>query len=250
MSLFSATECFLVTGASSGIGRAIALRLHEEGATVIANGRDTQRLEEICNILQFSNRIHVVQRDLLDSMDGLTGWLKDICKHYGPLSGLVCAAGITWNSPMRFYPLDKAHLIFDICCHVPLLLGSAFCQKHNNIGNGASIVYIAAAASVQPNPGQGIYGAAKAALVAGARCQAMEFAKIGLRVNCISPGLVETPMFDNTVKLLGQTFVDHEKALYPLGFGKPSDVADLATFLLSQRARWLTGQNIVLSGGR
>ncbi len=250
MNVFSASQRFLVTGASSGIGRAIALKLHEEGATVIAHGRNSQRLEDLHASMTSSERMLITQRDLLDDMEGLPEWLGELCRSHGPLSGLICAAGITWNSPMHFYPLEKAHQLFDICCHAPLMLGGAFCRKRNNTGSGAAIVYIAAAAALQPNPGQGIYGAAKAALVAGARCQSMELARQGLRVNCISPGLVKTPMFEETANLLGPAFVEREGSLYPLGFGKPSDVANLACFLLSDKARWLTGQNIVLNGGR
>ena len=88
------------------------------------------------------------------------------------------------------------------------------------------------------------------ALVSGAVCLAKEAAPRGVRVNCISPGLVQGPMMDATVEQLGQSFLEKEQPLYPLGFGKPQDVASMAAFMLSQEASWLTGQNIMLAGGR
>lgn len=250
MSLFSADDRFLVTGASSGIGRAIALALNNEGATVLANGRDETRLAESRSLAAAPERFHPVPRDLASDMDGLKGWLRGLRAEYGSLRGLACAAGITWNAPVALYALPRVQQLFDLCCHVPLILSGAFCDKRVNAGPGSAVVHIAAAAAVDPNPGQGAYAAAKAALVAGARCLAKEVAPRGIRVNCISPGLVEGSMMEATCRQLGEDFLARELPRYPLGIGTPADVANLAAFLLSGRASWLTGQNILLTGGR
>ena len=250
MTTFSVAQRILVTGASSGIGRAIALLLNERGATVLANGRDMERLEQVRNASSDPSRMLLAPRDMTADMDSLPAWLKGLSRQFGPLHGLVCSAGATWNAPMALYDLAKARQLFDLCCHAPLLLGGAFCDRRANTGAGAAIVFIAAAAAVAPNPGQGAYGAAKAALVTGAVCLAKEAASRGVRVNCISPGLVQGPMMDATVEQLGQSFLEKEQPLYPLGFGKPQDVASMAAFMLSQEASWLTGQNIMLAGGR
>ncbi len=250
MTTFSAAQRILVTGASSGIGRAIALLLNERGATVLANGRDMERLEQVRTACADPSRMLVAPRDMTADMESLPAWLKGLSRQFGPLHGLVCSAGATWNAPMALYDLAKVRQLFDLCCHAPLLLGGAFCDRRANTGAGAAIVFIAAAAAVAPNPGQGAYGAAKAALVSGAVCLAKEAAPRGVRVNCISPGLVQGPMMDATVEQLGQSFLEKEQPLYPLGFGKPQDVASMAAFMLSQEASWLTGQNIMLAGGR
>ena len=250
MTTFSAAQRILVTGASSGIGRAIALLLNERGATVLANGRDMERLEQVRTACADPSRMLLAPRDMTADMESLPAWLKGLSRQFGPLHGLVCSAGATWNAPMALYDLAKVRQLFDLCCHAPLLLGGAFCDRRANTGAGAAIVFIAAAAAVAPNPGQGAYGAAKAALVSGAVCLAKEAAPRGVRVNCISPGLVEGPMMDATVEQLGQSFLEREQPLYPLGFGKPQDVASMAAFMLSQEASWLTGQNIMLAGGR
>lgn len=250
MSLFSAEDRFLVTGASSGIGRAIALGLNAQGATVLANGRDERRLDESRGMAASPERFHLVPRDLVADMGALKGWLRGLRAEYGPLRGLACAAGVTWNAPVSLYALERVQQLFDICCHVPLILSGAFCDRRVNAGPGSAVVHIAAAAAVDPNPGQGAYAAAKAALVAGAKCLSKEVAPRKIRVNCISPGLVEGPMMEATCRQLGEDFLARELPLYPLGIGKPGDVADLAAFLLSGRASWLTGQNILLTGGR
>lgn len=249
MSLFSADDLFLVTGASSGIGRAIALTLNARGATVLANGRDEGRLAESRGMASAPDRFFTVPRDLVSDMEGLKGWVRELRAHYGPLRGLTCAAGITWNAPLAVYALQRVRQLFDLCCHVPLILSGAFCDRRVNAGPGSAIVHIAAAAAVDPNPGQGAYAAAKGALVAGAKCLSKEVAPRKIRVNCISPGLVEGPMMEATCRELGEDFLARELPLYPLGIGKPGDVADLAAFLLSERASWLTGQNILLTGG-
>ena len=250
MTTFSAAQRILVTGASSGIGRAIALLLNERGATVLANGRDMERLEQVRTACADPSRMLLAPRDMTADMESLPAWLKGLSRQFGPLHGLVCSAGATWNAPMALYDLAKVRQLFDLCCHAPLLLGGAFCDRRANTGAGAAIVFFAAAAAVAPNPGQGAYGAAKAALVSGAVCLAIEAAPRGVRVNCISPGLVQGPMMDATVEQLGQSFLEKEQPLYPLGFGKPQDVASMAAFMLSQEASWLTGQNIMLAGGR
>ena len=250
MIAYQAEQCILVTGASSGIGRATALLLNALGAMVIASGRDTQRLEETRAAASYPESLHLVPRDLTVDMGSLPAWVASLRAQYGRLHGLAFCAGQTWNAPLSVYDAAQAEAAFALCCHAPLLLGRAFCDKRNNTGLGAGLVFIAAAAATTPNPGQGMYGAAKAALVNGVLCLSKEIARRGLRANCISTGLVKTPLMEATVKQLGEAFLEREQSLYPLGLGKPEDVAHLVAFLLSDKARWLTGQNITLSGGR
>lgn len=249
MTLFSVKDTFLVTGASSGIGRAIALELCAQGARVIANGRDEEKLSGTREAAAFPENIIPAARDLSRDMAGLPNWLLKLAREFGPLRGLALAAGRTHNAPLSYYDMERANQIFDICCHAPLKLAGSFARKQV-YAPPASIVFIAAAAALDPNPGQGIYAAAKGGLIAGANCLAKEFAPKKIRVNCISPGLVEGPMLDGTVRLLGRQFLEREEKMYPLGLGRPENVGALAVFLLSEKSAWLTGQNIVQTGGR
>lgn len=250
MSGFDPDTRILITGASSGIGRSVALLLNRMGATVIACGRDAGRLEETRRQAATPGSFIPQIIDLAADLPALPPWLRGIAKEHGKLHGLVNCAGITWNAPLALYDMKMATAIFNICCHAPLILGGTFCDKRVAVGRGAAIVNIAAAAAVAPNPGQGIYAAAKGGLVSGSLCLSKEAAQRGIRVNCISPGLVRGPMMDATVRQLGESFLDRELPLYPLGLIETADVAELAAFLLLPGAARLTGQNIILSGGR
>lgn len=247
---FDASSVILVTGASSGIGAAIAMRLNGLGATVIANGTSLSRLEAVRGKAKHPDRFHLAPRDLLADVPGLALWVKELCQRYGRLSGLVCAAGKTETVPLTGYDHARARALFDLLLHVPLELAKAVVDRRHCVAGRLKIVFIAAAASVSPNKGQLVYGAAKAALVCAARCLGKELAHRGICVNCISPGLVRTPMMEETVSLLGEDFLREEASRYPLGLGRPEDVAGLAAFLLSPASRWMTGQNLLIDGGR
>jgi NAD(P)-dependent dehydrogenase (short-subunit alcohol dehydrogenase family) len=249
LAAFTAGDRILITGASSGIGAAIALRCNGLGATVIACGRDTKRLQAVRNGSAAPERFHPERRELSDAADALPAWVGELREKYGKFGGLVCAAGKTLTAPFMLYDPLEARELFDLLCHVPLTLARAVLDRRNS-RSGCAVVFIAAAAASAPNRGQSVYGAAKAALACAARCMAKELAPRGARVNCISPGLVRTPMLDETVALLGEDFLREEEPLYPLGLGRPEDVADLAAFLLSSAGRWITGQNWMLDGGR
>lgn len=250
MITFSAQDIILVTGASSGIGRATALLLNRLGATVLASGRNRERLETLQQECVNPENMYLETMDLCADLDALPAWVATLKARYGKLRGLAFCAGQTWNLPMSQLSADMGRLAFDVCCLAPLMTARGFCDRRNCIGAGASIVFVAAAAACEPNPGQGAYGAAKAALVCAARCLSKEVASRKIRVNCISPGLVATPMMEATVRELGDDFLRREEAVYPLGFGQPENVADTAAFLLSDAAGWMTGQNLLLSGGR
>lgn len=243
-------DLFLITGASSGLGAAIALRLNALGASVIANGRSTAKLEAIRQQAAFPDCVHLEPHDLLADIDALPRWIGDLRERYGKFRGFAFSAGKTQTAPFMQYDRASALELFDLLCHVPLLLAKAVLDRRNCRSDGFSALFIAAAASIAPNKGQSVYSAAKAALVGAARCMSKELAPRGIRVNCISPGLVRTPMLEETTALLGDEFLQTEGALYPLGIGMPEDIGNMAAFLLSPAGRWVTGQNILIDGGR
>jgi NAD(P)-dependent dehydrogenase (short-subunit alcohol dehydrogenase family) len=249
LAAFTDGEHILVTGASSGIGAAIALRCNALGATVIAGGRSREKLEAIKARAAHPDRFHPEPHDLAVALDMLPQWVQALRERYGKFSGLAFAAGKTLTAPFMHYDPEQARELFDLLCHAPLTVAGAVADRRNSLP-GCGIVFIAAAASIAPNKGQTIYGAAKAALVCAARCMSRELAPRGIRVNCVSPGLVRTPMLEETISLLGEDFLREEEALYPLGLGLPEDVAGLTAFLLSSAGRWVTGQNWLIDGGR
>ncbi len=247
---FSAEQRILVTGVSSGIGKAVALRLNALGATVIANGRSGEKLEAARSEAANPCAFFPEALDLLADMDGLPQWVRLLRERHGKLSGLVPCAGVNIVSPLREFDRTVAASFFDIHYHVPMLLAKGFADRRNNIGKGAAIVFMGSGATVAREAGLGIYGAAKSAITTAAGVLSRELAPLGIRVNTLAPALVNTPMCEDFLSFLPKERKKEEIAAYPLGLGEPEDVAEMAALLLSQSGKWITGQTIVLDGGR
>lgn len=235
----------LVTGASSGIGRQTAISCAQMGATVIGTGRDMTRLSETLQRLrEFGDEHRVLNAELTESSDreALVAFLAGV-----PLHGVVHAAGISRLSPVRMF--TEAHLreLQAINVEAPMLLTQAL-LKRKMIQDDGSLVFISSIAAHIGVPGVGVYSGTKAALVAMVRCLAMEVAKRRIRANCLSPSLVETPLFDLAVKA-SPASMEQQRSNHPLGFGNTEDVANATVFLLSGASRWITGTTIVMDGG-
>lgn len=247
---FSPEQRILVTGASSGIGAAIARRLNALGATVIASGRDQDRLEAMRLSCHAPERIFIESRDLTREMATLPHWVRELALQYGKLHGLVCSAGRAFPMPLQLLDFEQSNALFELNYFAPMLLTQGFCDRRNNSGKGASILFMASVAATLPQRAQALYAGSKAALVESAKCISLEQAPRGIRINCISPAEVVTPLFYGFNEALGET--EPEKSIakrYPLGLGQPEDVSALAAFLLSTSARWITGQNYSMDGG-
>jgi NAD(P)-dependent dehydrogenase (short-subunit alcohol dehydrogenase family) len=231
----------LITGASSGIGRQIAISCSQMGATVIGTGRDASKLDETLGLLSGSDHL-MVPADLTQASDR-DSVLTSIAD---PLEGLVHWAGISRLSPVRM--MNEAHLleIMAINVNAPMLLTQALLKKQK-IQDGGSILFISSIAAHIGVAGVAGYSGSKAALIAMMRCLAMEVVKRRIRVNCLSPALVQSPLLTATAKLVGS--METEENNYPLGFGKPEDVANSSIFFLSEASRWITGTTLVMDGG-
>lgn len=239
----------IVTGAGSGIGRAIAARLYEEGAWVVLAGRRRDKLEETANLL--GKRTRVVRTDVTDPAQVQA--LADAAAEFGEgrIDILVNNAGV-----MRFAPLaqaDEAHWqeMMDVNCWGPRRLMAAVLPAMRN--GGGSIVNIASIAGEHAFPGAAAYGAAKRALRHISQVLAMEEAGHGIRVNVICPGVVEdTELLHGAVPPDRQAqFLSTFANVHPLGRnGQPDDVADAVLFFASDQSRWITGAVLPLDGGR
>ena len=230
----------LVTGSSSGIGRQIAIQCSKMGAQVVVTGRDEIRLAAALSELEGSGHTSV-QADLT-SDDGIAKLVAEA----GVLNGVVHSAGISRLAPIKMVSLKHLREVEAINFEAPVLLTQKLLSK-SAIAAGGSIVFISSIAAHIGVPGVGAYSASKAALIAMMRCLSMEVVKRKIRANCLSPALVESPLLDATEKLVGS--LENERGNYPLGFGKPEDVANAAIFLLSGASRWITGTTIVMDGG-
>jgi len=230
----------LVTGASSGIGRQIAISSANMGATVIVTGRDVQRLEETRAQLIGVDH-HVIAADLLQADD-----ISRLAAEVGEIHGLVHSAGIAKLVP--FHMISPKHFdeVIGVNLRAPLLLTRALLAK-KAVQPGGSIVFVGAVASEVGPVATAVYSASKAALLGAARSLALEVAKHKIRANVVAPGYVRTPLIDD----LGRTgaSIDELLDITPLGLGEPEDVANAVVFLLSEASRWMTRALLIADGG-
>lgn len=235
----------LVTGASSGIGRESAALLAELGAAVVLVGRDQARLELTATALRGSG--HAIEPfDLLDT-DAIPTRLKEVAQRGGTLSGLVHCAGLHQMQPLRIARSADFMSLMSVNVLAASMLAKGYRQK--GVATGGSIVLLSSVMSVVGQPGVSAYAASKGALVALARSLALELVGEGIRVNCVSPGFVETEMGERLRRQMTPEQFAALQAMHPLGLGRPRDVANAVAFLLADTARWITGSNLIVDGG-
>lgn len=234
-------KTILVTGASSGIGRGIAIACSKMGATVIINGRNEQRLAETMTEMQGEENLSLAA-DLSDS-NSLTGMVSRLPK----LDGIVHCAGI--GQRVLCKQLQEADLdtMMDVNFKAPVMLQTEI-LKQKKINKSASIVFIASIASDSPSIGNAVYSASKGAIISYANCLALELAPRQIRVNCILPAMIWTDLILKGGITEEELKEDEKK--YPLKrYGKPEDIANLSIYLLSNAAAWMTGSSIKITGG-
>jgi len=230
----------LVTGASSGLGRAIAIACAARGATLILAGRDTARLAETQAALAGEGHVEI-DGDLVDDAAR-----ERLVAGAGLLDGIVHCAGISRLSPMRMVNAKHLQEVWSINYESPVLLTQRLLAK-GQVAAGGSILFMSSIAAFIGVAGVGVYSGTKAALIGTMRCLAMEVVKRGIRVNCLAPTLVETPLFLEAAKMASS--MEDQRARHPLGFGQPEDVANAAVFYLAPASRWITGTTLIMDGG-
>ena len=239
-------KTILVTGASSGIGRAIAISCAKIGYTLVLNGRNVARLEETRHLcsevsIQDSAAHLVIPADLTDEVQR-----RALADQVPMLNGVVHCAGIGSRVLCKMLEQDDVQYVMEANFNAPVLLQAALLQE-KKIATGSTIVFIASAAATMPSVGNAIYSASKGALISYAKCLALELAPRKIRVNCISPAMVWTDL-----ALVGATEEQLREAeqAYPMKrYAQPEDIAPMAVFLLSDEASWITGSNYKLTGG-
>jgi len=232
----------LVTGASSGIGRAICVCIASMGGIVIATGRDEKRLDETLAALAGDGH-RAVPADLT-----IEEQRASLARSLGPVHGIVHSAGFMKQVPFRFLSEKHLHETSLANYEAPMLLTQAILQA-KAISDGGSIVFISSTAASLGSKALAAYSASKAAVTAAMRVLALELAPRRIRANCIAPAMVETPMAVRTEDAVSAETMNEHRKLYPLGFGLPDDVANAAVFLLSDASRHVTGTTLTVDGG-
>ena len=243
---FTPEQRFIVTGASSGIGEGVALLLNELGATVIAIARNQERLEAMQAKAKYSENVFLERKDLAEDIAGLPTYVKILKEKYGKFQGMALCAGIGRTAPLNAFDLNEAKQIFDIDYFAPLMMTKGFIDRRINNGRGSAIVAISSIAGISCEKGLTTYGGAKAALSASLKSASREAGMQGIRINCISPSFIDTPMTQSTPN---EELLEKASKEYLFGFGTVSDAANMVIFLLSDKSKWITGQNYILDCG-
>lgn len=246
-----ANKIVLVTGATSGIGKATALRFAQAGASIAAVGRNEATLDELHQELEAqSAQSLTIHADLSLVEESAVAVAKTV-EHFGGIDVLVNAAGHISSGTIETTSLQAWDAMLNINLHAPFTLMQqalpTIVERRGNIVNVSSVT------GLRAFPGVLAYCVSKAGLDQLTRCAALELAAKGVRVNAVNPGVVVTEIHKRGGMTEEQyaAFLEHSKTTHPLGrVGEAQEIAELIFFLASDRASWITGATYSIDGGR
>lgn len=237
----------LITGASSGIGRACAVSLSKLGANIIMIARNTERLREAYH--QLTKGKHQYHPFDISQINMVQDIVREIVEQSGKITGFVHSAGMELTLPFRNTNYDDYKKIFDVNVFAGLELARQISRKKNYDESGSSFVFISSIRSILGKQGNVAYCGSKGALNSACRALALELAKKKIRVNTILPGIVKTKMTEELFNQLSQQAKEKMIQMYPLGLGETKDVVNACIYLLSNASRWVTGSQLIVDGG-
>jgi NAD(P)-dependent dehydrogenase (short-subunit alcohol dehydrogenase family) len=240
----------LVTGGSSGIGRATARALGAEGARVVVAGRRGHRLAEVVEeIAAAGSEAIAVTGDVRDER-ACASWVAEAVARFGALDGLVNAAGVIGNGGIQNTAPEEWDRVMDSNLRSLYLMTRAATPELAK--RKGAVVSLSSVAGTRPYPGLLAYCVSKAAVDMFTRCVALDLAPEGVRVNAVNPGVVVTELHTTANAVADYpAFLERGKTTHPIGrVGQPEEIAALILFLLSDEAGWITGVTYAIDGGR
>ena len=234
-------KTILITGASSGIGREIAVSASKQGAKTVINGRNIERLNDTKEMA--GGDVTILQGDLTDGAE-----ITSLVKQLPELDGVVFCAGLVEYTPLKFVNAEKIRTIFSLNFDSQVLLTQQII-KNKKIRKGGSLVYISSISSKMGVPATAVYASSKAAINSFMKIVASEVGGQKIRANSVCPGMVRTPMLTNATNAVTEESLIEAEKDYLLGLGEPADVAGPVLFLLSDASKWVTGTEMIVDGG-
>lgn len=235
-------KTILVTGASSGIGKAIAIECSKMGARLIITGRNKQRLDD--TFMQLPGKEHIAIVADITQENKIKELIDSLCK----IDGIVLAAGIVEMLPTLFANQDKFKEIYQTNLFAPIELLRLIVKKKKSSSTFSAVAISSVAGNEDISVANGIYGSGKAAFSSFLKYFALENAKRGIRVNTISPGMILTPM--HTKGVVDEKDLECAIQQVPLKrWGRPEEIAYAAIYLLSDASSYITGADIKIDGG-
>ena len=234
-------KTILITGASSGIGRATAIECSKLGANLILTARNEERLKSTLDTLEgIGHKMIVADLTLPADLECLVNSLPK-------LDGLVNDAGIVMSKPIPFVKKEDVEKVLEINTFAPIMLTKSILKK-KLMSNQSSIVMVSSLAAITFAPGNSVYGISKSAIKTFAEYCAVETACKGIRVNSVLPGMVNTEMTRNLS--FSSEELEADKNHYPIKrYGNPEEIAWAIIYLLSDATKWVTGTQIIIDGG-
>ena len=240
-------KTILVTGASGGIGAQCAIDCSKMGAKVILLARNKERLQQTLSLCEGDgHRYYCV--DLTD-FKTLPEKVQNMITECGPLSGILHCAGISNTMPLKIATAELMDTFFKANVIGAMMLTKECCKVKRFVKEGGSIVFFSSVMGCVGESAKSLYSMTKGALISASRSLACEFAAKKIRVNCVSPGIVQTPINMNQPYMQDPELRAQFEAKHLLGFGETTDISNACIYLLSDASRWVTGQNLIIDGG-
>lgn len=237
---------YLVTGAASGIGRATALLLSEQGAKVLLVDINAENLAKVSS--ECPGESDTLVLDLTDA-NSIKTVIKEKVSTFGKINGFVHCAGIPYVSPLNTINAEKAEKVYQLNTYAAIELAKVCSSKLIYAGESGSFVLISSVYGIVGSAANVVYAMSKGGILAITKALAMELVGKGIRVNCVAPGFIKTPMMTEVSNGMADDYMSTLNKLHPMGLGEAKDIANGILFLLSDMSKWMTGTVLNIDGG-